>query len=145
MKRILLLNGPNLNLLGTREPAIYGSDTLGMIEEEVVAYGKDRGVAVDCFQSNHEGELIDTLHKARGVYDGIVYNPAAHTHYSIALRDAIASIGIPTVEVHLSDIDTREEFRRVSVMADVCIAQIKGRGKAGYKEAIDVLLDSETD
>lgn len=142
MKRILLLNGPNLNLLGTREPAIYGTDTLALIEEEVMSYGKDRGVAVDCFQSNHEGALIDKLHEARGVYDGIVYNPAAHTHYSIALRDAISSIEIPTVEVHLSDIESREEFRRVSVMADVCVAQIKGKGKAGYLEAIDVLLDT---
>ena len=143
MIKILLLNGPNLNLLGTREPQVYGTDTLALIEEETMNYGKKRGVVVECFQSNHEGELIDKLHEARGIYAGIVYNPAAHTHYSIALRDAIASIGIPTVEVHLSDIENREEFRRVSVMADVCIAQIKGKGKAGYLEAIDVLLDTQ--
>ena len=99
-----------------------------------------RGVTVDCFQSNHEGVLIDRLHVARGVYDGIVYNPGAHTHYSYALRDAVSSIDVPTVEVHLSDISSREDFRKVSVIAPVCIAQIKGKGKEGYKEAVDVLL-----
>ncbi|MCL1798254.1 MAG: type II 3-dehydroquinate dehydratase [Eggerthellaceae bacterium] len=140
MKRMLLLNGPNLNLLGTREPDVYGHDTLASIEEEVAAYGASKGVAVDCFQSNHEGVLIDRLHEARPCYDGIVYNPGAHTHYSYALRDAVASIGLPVVEVHLSDIEAREPFRALSVIAPVCVAQIKGKGKAGYKEAIDVLL-----
>lgn len=141
MKKVLLLNGPNLNMLGIREPEIYGSVTLDLIEGEAREYGSSVGVEVDCFQSNHEGVLIDTIHAAHGVYDGIVYNPGAHTHYSYALRDAIASIGVPTVEVHLSDIDAREEFRKVSVIAPVCIAQIKGRGLQGYKEAIDVLLE----
>lgn len=140
MKKYLLLNGPNLNLLGTREPEIYGKDSLASIEEELQAYGESRGVEIDCFQSNHEGVLIDKLHEARGLYEGIIYNPGAHTHYSYALRDAISSIDIPTVEVHLSDIDAREGFRSVSVMADVCVAQIKGKGKLGYKEALDVLL-----
>lgn len=140
MNKILVLNGPNLNLLGVREPDVYGTVTLADIEREVTAYAADRGVQVDCFQSNHEGVLIDKLHEARGAYDGIVYNPGAHTHYSYALRDAVSSIGVPTVEVHLSDISTREEFRRVSVIAPVCIAQIKGKGKEGYKEAVDVLL-----
>lgn len=141
MKKFLLLNGPNLNMLGVREPEIYGRDTLDTIEAEVVAYGAERGVQVDCFQSNHEGVLIDKIHEAHWRYDGIVYNPGAHTHYSYALRDAVGSIDTPVVEVHLSDIDAREPFRAVSVIEPVCIAQIKGKGKDGYKEAIDVLLE----
>lgn len=140
MKRILLMNGPNLNLLGVREPGVYGTTTLADVEERVRAHAVERGAEVDCFQSNHEGALIDRLHEARGAYDGIVYNPGAHTHYSYALRDAVASIDVPCVEVHLSDIDAREEFRRVSVIAPVCVAQIKGKGIAGYEEAVDVLL-----
>lgn len=140
MKKMMLMNGPNLNMLGVREPDVYGRRTLASIEADVASYGAQRGVQVDCFQSNHEGALIDRLHEARGVYDGIVYNPGAHTHYSYALRDAVSSIDVPTVEVHLSDIEAREEFRRVSVIAPVCVAQIKGKGKEGYKEAVDVLL-----
>lgn len=140
MKKILLLNGPNLNMLGVREPEIYGRDTLDTIEAEVVAYGAERDVQVDCFQSNHEGVLIDKIHEAHWCYDGIVYNPGAHTHYSYALRDAIGSIDTPVVEVHLSDIDAREPFRAISVIEPVCIAQIKGKGKVGYKEAIDLLI-----
>ncbi len=140
MKKFLLMNGPNLNLLGVREPEVYGTTTLADIEREVVAYGAQHGVEVECFQSNHEGALIDRLHEARETCDGIVYNPGAHTHYSYALRDAISSIDVPTVEVHLSDISAREEFRRISVIAPVCVAQIKGKGKEGYKEAVDVLL-----
>lgn len=141
MKKILLLNGPNLNMLGVREPEVYGRDTLDSIEAEAVAYGAERGVQVDCFQSNHEGVLIDKIHEAHWRYDGIVYNPGAHTHYSYALRDAVGSIGTPTVEVHLSDINAREPFRAVSVIEPVCIAQIKGKGKDGYKEAIDLLVE----
>ena len=141
MKTYLLLNGPNLNMLGVREPEIYGRDTLDTIEAEVVAYGAERGVQVDCFQSNHEGVLIDKIHEAHWRYDGIIYNPGAHTHYSYALRDAIGSIDTPVVEVHLSDINARESFRAVSVIEPVCIAQIKGKGKQGYKEALDVLLE----
>lgn len=143
MKKILLLNGPNLNMLGVREPEVYGRDTLDSIEAEVVAYGAERGVQVDCFQSNHEGVLIDKIHEAHWRYDGIVYNPGAHTHYSYALRDAVGSIDTPVVEVHLSDINAREPFRAVSVIEPVCIAQVKGKGKAGYKEAIDALLARE--
>ena len=115
MKKILVLNGPNLNLLGVREPDVYGTVTLADIEREVTEYAAERGASVDCFQSNHEGALIDKLHEARGAYDGIVYNPGAHTHYSYALRDAVSSIDVPTVEVHLSDISAREEFRREHV------------------------------
>lgn len=143
MRKYLLLNGPNLDMLGVREPEIYGRDTLDTIEAEVVAYGAERGVQVDCFQSNHEGALIDKIHEAHWRYDGIVYNPGAHTHYSYALRDAVGSIDTPVVEVHLSDINAREPFRAVSVIESVCIAQIKGKGKEGYKEALDVLLEWE--
>lgn len=141
MRKYLLLNGPNLNMLGVREPEIYGRDALDSIEAEVVAYGAERGVQVDCFQSNHEGVLIDKIHEAHWRYDGIVYNPGAHTHYSYALRDAIGSVDTPVVEVHLSDINAREPFRAISVIEPVCIAQIKGKGKEGYKEALDVLLE----
>lgn len=140
MKKFLLMNGPNLNMLGVRDPAIYGTDTLVSIEAEVVAYGAQHGVQIDCFQSNHEGALIDKLHEAHGVYDGIVYNPGAHTHYSYALHDAVECIDVPVVEIHISDISKREEFRRTSVIAPACVAQIKGKGKAGYLEAVDVLL-----
>ncbi len=141
MTRYLLMNGPNLNMLGIREPAIYGADTLASIEEEVVAYGHERGVNIDCFQSNHEGALIDKLHEAHTAYDGVIYNPGAHTHYSYALRDAVASIDTPVVEVHISDVDSREEFRKISVFDGVCFAKIKGHGKRGYLEAVDALLE----
>lgn len=144
MKKILLMNGPNLNMLGVRDPAIYGSDTLADIEAMVVAYGAERGVVVDCFQSNHEGALIDRLHAARGTYDGIVYNPGAHTHYSYALHDAVECIGVPVVEIHISDISQREEFRRISVIAPACVAQVKGLGKEGYLRAMDILLGGTT-
>lgn len=140
MKHILLMNGPNLNLLGTREPDIYGRETLADIERQVAAYAAERGAAVTCFQSNHEGALIDRLHGARGFFDGVVYNPGAHTHYSYALRDAIASIDVPVVEIHISDVDAREPFRAVSVIAPACVAQIKGLGTQGYLQAVDGLL-----
>lgn len=141
LKRILLLNGPNLNMLGVREPEIYGTDTLDSIESEFREYAQSKGVSVECFQSNHEGALIDRLHAAHGHCDGIVYNPGAHTHYSYALRDAVGSIDVPVVEVHISDISSREEFRRVSVIAPECVAQISGRGRQGYLDALDLLLE----
>lgn len=141
MTRFLLMNGPNLNMLGIREPTIYGADTLESIEEEVVEYGAKLGVGIDCFQSNHEGELIDKLHEAHSEYDGVIYNPGAHTHYSYALRDAVASIDVPVVEVHISDVDSREDFRKISVFDGVCFAKIKGHGRQGYLEAVDALLD----
>lgn len=140
MKRILLLNGPNLNMLGVREPDIYGNDTLESIEREVVEYGEAHDAEVTCFQSNHEGDLIDRIHGAHGKYDGIVYNPGAHTHYSWALRDAIASIDVPMIEVHISDVDSREEWRKVSVFDGVRAGLVKGKGRAGYLEAVDVIL-----
>lgn len=141
LKKILVMNGPNLDMLGTREPAVYGYDTLETLEETVVAYAAERGVKATCFQSNSEGKLINKLHKAPAKYDAVIYNPGAHTHYSYAIRDAIASIDTPVVEVHLSDVDSREDFRRVSVTAPVCVAQIKGMGIQGYCDAVDYLLD----
>ncbi|MDO4851720.1 MAG: type II 3-dehydroquinate dehydratase [Actinomycetota bacterium] len=141
MMKFLVLNGPNLNLLGVREPEVYGTTTLADIEGMVHAYADELGVKVYCVQSNHEGVLIDEVQHARLEYDGIVFNPAAFTHYSYALRDAVAAIEpIPVVEVHLSDISTREAFRRTSVIEPVCIAQVKGRGPQGYLDAIDILV-----
>ena len=142
MRRVLLLNGPNLDMLGIREPNVYGSDTLVALEEMVMQYAAQRGISVDAFQSNSESKLISRIHEARDVYDGIVYNPGAHTHYSYALRDAVASIDVPVVEVHISDIDAREPFRSVSVIAPVCVAQVKGLGFGGYCRAIDILLEN---
>ncbi len=144
MKKILLMNGPNLNMLGVREPGVYGAKTLADLEAALVSYGADRACEVECFQSNHEGELIDKLHEAHGSKDGIVYNPGAHTHYSYAIRDAVASIGTPVVEVHISDTDAREPFRAVSVVAPACVAQVKGMGFDSYKVALDGLLEGWT-
>lgn len=141
--RILLMNGPNLNLLGVREPEVYGSTTLADIEEMFRAYAAEQGVdQVDCFQSNHEGVLIDKIHESMGIYDGIVYNPGAHTHYSYAIHDAITSVTTPVVEIHISDISKRkEEFRHHSVLADACIGQVKGLGAQGYLRALDMLIE----
>ena len=140
MTAILILNGPNLNLLGLREPEIYGSKTLADIEADVAAYGTTRGVTVTCAQSNHEGTLVDAIHAARGVQDGIVLNAGAYTHTSIALRDAIAGTGVPTVELHLSNIHAREPFRHHSMIAPVAVGMICGFGAAGYSLAVDALL-----
>lgn len=139
MKKYLLMNGPNLDMLGVREPGIYGDDTLADLEELVRVRATELGAELECFQSNHEGELVEALHAAHGTCDGIVYNPGAHTHYSYALRDAVASIDAPVVEVHISDVDAREPFRAVSVIAPACAAQIKGRGFQGYLDALDLL------
>ena len=141
--KILLMNGPNLNLLGVREPEVYGSTTLADIEEMFRAYAAEQGVdQVDCFQSNHEGVLIDKIHESMGAYDGIVYNPGAHTHYSYAIHDAITSVTTPVVEIHISDISKRkEEFRHHSVLADACIGQVKGLGAQGYLRALDMLME----
>ena len=138
MRRVLLLNGPNLDMLGVREPEVYGHATLADLEEMVVGYALSRDVVVSCFQSNSEAELVDKIHRAGG-FDGIVYNPGAHTHYSYALRDAVAAIDVPVVEVHISNVSKREAFRNVSVIAPVCVAQVKGLGLEGYCRAIDVL------
>ena len=140
VKRFLVLNGPNLNLLGERQPELYGSATLEDIVKKLHEHAEDLGVQIIHLQSNHEGELIEALHDARSWAAGVIINPAALTHYSYALRDAIASTDLPAVEVHLTDISQREDWRRISVTRDVCIDQIAGHGGEGYLMALDRLL-----
>jgi len=141
MKKILVLNGPNLNLLGTREKQIYGEETLDAILADCEAKAEELGVEIDAYQSNHEGELIDRIHEARGVYDGIVFNAGAYTHYSIAIHDAIKAVQIPCVEVHLSNVHTREEFRHKSFLSPVCVGVICGFGKMSYILALEALAN----
>lgn len=140
MTRILLLHGPNLNLLGTREPGIYGSTTLEDINRRVTEAGAARGVEVRPFQSNHEGALVETLHEARTWADGVIFNPGAYTHTSVALRDAIAGTGLTVVEIHLSNVHAREEFRHKSLLAPVCLGQISGFGWRSYLLGLEALL-----
>jgi 3-dehydroquinate dehydratase-2 len=135
--KLLVLNGPNLNLLGEREPEIYGSMTLPLLVKKLKAYAKGQGFEMRAHQSNSEGDLIDLLHKNRKWADAVIFNPGAYTHYSYALRDAVAAIQVPTIEVHLSDIHQREEFRKISVIAPVCLKQISGLGFNSYTAAID--------
>jgi len=137
---ILVLNGPNLNLLGEREPAVYGTMTLSQLNFKLASYAKKKKASLRARQSNHEGVLIDLLHAHRKWADGIVFNPGAYSHYSYALRDAVASISVPTIEVHLSNIKKREAFRRVSVIAPACVNQFYGNGAQSYLDAIDALL-----
>jgi 3-dehydroquinate dehydratase-2 len=139
MWRVLVLNGPNLNLLGEREPHLYGSATLDAILEQVRQHAATRQIEIEHLQSNHEGALIDALHQARGRVHGVILNAGALTHTSYALRDAIAALQIPTVEVHLTNIYAREEFRRHSVIAPVCVGQISGFGALSYLLAVDAL------
>ena len=143
--KILILNGPNLNLLGKREPGIYGTGSYDDLCMELVAYAAARDIRVDIRQSNHEGTLIDEIQAADGVYDGIVINPGAYAHYSYAIYDALRCAPVPAVEVHISDINAREPFRAVSVTAPACVRVITGHGLAGYLEAMDYLLQHTND
>lgn len=140
MTQILLLNGPNLNLLGTREPEVYGTMTLEDIHEKLQLHVKRLDIEIRLEQSNHEGALIDMLHAARNSVEGVVFNPGAYTHTSIALRDAIAAIEIPVVEVHMSNIHAREAFRHTSYLTPVCVGQISGFGWRSYLLGLDALL-----
>lgn len=142
--KILVINGPNLNFLGIREPEIYGTKTYPQLEANIRKWAQDLSMEVEIIQSNHEGVIIDMLQQA--YYEkvsGIIINPGAYTHYSYAIHDAISSIMIPTVEVHLSDINTREEFRKISVIKDVCVKSIIGHGFIGYKEALEYFLSKK--
>ncbi|MGQ9889501.1 MAG: type II 3-dehydroquinate dehydratase [Aggregatilineales bacterium] len=140
MKYILLLHGPNLNLLGTRQPEIYGSATLEQINMLAAAHVRPYRVELRAEQSNHEGALVDILHVARNWADGVVFNPGAYSHTSVALRDAISAVGLPVVEVHLSNIHAREPFRHTSLLAPVCIGQIAGFGWRSYLLGLDALM-----
>ena len=137
--KILVINGPNLNMLGIREPDHYGRETYSDLIRKVENYCAEKGVYCECFQSNHEGDLVDRIQQAYGTFDGIVINPGAYTHYSYAIRDAISSIGKPVIEVHMSDIYKREEFRHVSVIKDVCRESVLGHGKDSYIMAVDAI------
>ena len=136
MSRILIINGPNLNMLGKREPEVYGTKTLKEIEHNLEEYAKNIGIQVECVQTNIEGEIINYLHNAVNNFDGVVLNAGAYTHYSIAIHDAILAIKLPVVEVHLSNIYKREEFRHKSIIASACVGQISGFGEKSYKLAL---------
>ena len=139
--KILIINGPNINMLGIREPEIYGKGTYAQLTETVRSDAEALGITVEFFQSNHEGAIVDKIQEAYGKYDGIIINPAAYTHTSVAIPDAIKAVGLPTVEVHISDPDSREEFRKISYVRPVCKATIKGKGFAGYTEALHILKE----
>jgi 3-dehydroquinate dehydratase-2 len=139
MSKMLLINGPNLNMLGIRNTTVYGSMSLQDINLNIQSTAEKEGISIDFFQSNIEGEIIDCIHKSHGVYQGIIINPGAYGHYSIAIRDAIEAVSLPVVEVHISNIYNREQFRRHSVISEVCIGQISGLGYQGYIYAMDAL------
>jgi 3-dehydroquinate dehydratase-2 len=139
--KLLVINGPNLNMLGIREPGIYGSESYNDLCEMIKKHASDMKVEVEIFQSNHEGDLVDKIQAAYGVFDAIVINPAAYTHTSVAILDAVKAVAIPTVEVHISDVSKREDFRQISYIRSACDATIAGHGFNGYIEAIDYLID----
>ncbi len=141
MWRIQIIHGPNLNLLGQRAPEVYGRLTLAEIDERLRACAAEAGVKLRTFQSNHEGDIVDAVHQAAGWADGLVINPGAYTHYSYAIRDAIAGVGLPAVEVHLSNVQAREPFRHTSVIAPVCVGQIVGFGWQSYRLGLAALID----
>lgn len=139
--KILVINGPNLNMLGIREPGIYGSQTYTALIESIAGWAHAIGCEVECFQSNHEGAIVDKIQAAYQRFDGIVINPAAYTHTSVAILDALKAVGIPAAEVHISDVNTREEFRRISYAGMACEAHFIGLGFDGYKKAIEYLAE----
>lgn len=139
--RFLIINGPNLNMLGEREPDKYGAKTLSKINEEIKEYAKNQNAEVDFFQSNIEGEIVSAIQSAKNNFDGIIINPAAYTHTSVAIRDAILAVKIPAIEVHLSNVYSREDFRQTTYTAGVCIGQIAGFGDYGYKLALLALIN----
>ena len=140
--KILIINGPNLNMLGIREPQIYGNKTYKNLCSGIRAYAKQKRVKVSFFQSNCEGEMVTAIQKTYKKFDGIVINPGAYTHTSVALLDAVKSVGTPTVEVHISDVSSREDFRQISYIRAACIATVSGKGFDGYNEAIDILMQN---
>ena len=142
--KLLVINGPNLNMLGIREPEIYGYENYNFLLKMIEGEAARLGIECECFQSNHEGDIVDRIQRAYGNTDGIVINPAAYTHTSVAIADAVKAVGIPTVEVHISDPDTREDFRRVSYVRPACLATVKGHGLNGYTEAMDILYNHIT-
>ena len=142
--KLLILNGPNINMLGVREPDVYGTDSYETLCRRVLDYAAARGVEAEIFQSNHEGDLVDKIQAAFGNADGIVINRGAYTHTSIALLDALLAVGIPAVEVHISDLSKREAFRQVSYIRAACVATISGRGLDGYIEAMALLIERNT-
>ena len=139
--KILVINGPNINMLGIREPAIYGKNNFRELLALLERTAAETNITVDQFQSNHEGAIVDTIQAAYQNYDGIVINPAAYTHTSVAILDALKAVGIPTVEVHISDVDSREDFRQISYAGMACIKTIKGQGIDGYRQAIEYLIE----
>ena len=141
--KIFIINGPNLNMLGIREPSLYGKESYSSLCEMLIEYAKEKDIEIELYQSNHEGDLVDYIQKAYFEYaDGIVINPGAYTHTSIAILDAVKSISIPTVEVHISDVSKRESFRQISYISEACVNRIIGHGLKGYLEAIDYLIEN---
>lgn len=143
MKKLLIINGPNINMLGIREPGIYGEQSYATLQNRIREYAASQGIEVELYQSNHEGDLVDRIQQAYGNTDGIVINPGAYTHTSIALLDAVKAVSIPTVEVHISDVSKREDFRQISYIRLACVKTISGHGIEGYVEAMQFLLDGE--